>query len=196
MRHPGRSLYGDAPQVHAVDRRHVLVHERRFGHQPEQPRLQARPPAPRRVGTGMQNGLGQPYLVARAYRGVFVGHGTLRPRHRQQRMAILLSRGARLAGSGDAARHREMACTRRPPAPSASNGPGLLRSVLPLYDGAGVPGTDYLGRTKRTLRRRHPRNHMERPAAQREIGEARHRMVPAGFRPLLGRTTDPAIRDA
>ena len=99
-------------------------------------------------------------------------------------------------GRGNAARHREMACTRRPPAPSASNGPGLLRSILPLYDGACVPGTDYLGRTKRTLRHRYPRNHMERPAAQREIGEARHRMVPAGFRPLLGRTTDPAIRGA
>ena len=145
MRHPGRSLYGDAPQVHAVDRRHVLVHERRFGHQPEQPRLQARPPTPRCAGTGMQNRFGQPHLVARAYRSVFAGHGTLRPRYRQQRMAILLSRGARLVplrdsrhypeGRGNAARHREMACTRRPPAPSASNGPGLLRSVLPYTMG-------------------------------------------------------------
>ena len=206
MRHPGRSLYGDAPQVHAVNRRHVLVHERRFGHQPEQPRLQARPPAPRCAGTGMQNRFGQPHLVARTYRCVFAGYGTLRSRYRQQRMAILLPRGARLVplrdsrhypeGRGNAARHREMACTRRPLAPSASNGPGLLRSVLPLYDGAGIPGTDYLARIKRTLRRGYPRNHMERPAAQREIGEARHRMVPAGFRPLLGRTTDPAIRDA
>ena len=206
MRHTGWPLYGDAPQVHAVDRRHVLVHERRFGHQPEQPRLQARPPAPRCIGTRLQDGLGMPHLVARAYRSIFVGHGALPPRDGQSRMALLLPRGTRErllrtprhhpARGGHAARHREMACTRQAFPTCAPNRHGLLRRLFPLYDGTGMAGHTHLRRTDRTFRGRCKGNHMERLAAQREISEARHRMVQASLRPLLGRTTDPAIRDA
>ena len=147
-----------------------------------------------------------PHLVACTYRSIFVGHGALPPRDGQSRMALLLPRGTRErllrtprhhpARGGHAARHREMACTRQAFPTCAPNRHGLLRRLFPLYDGTGMAGHTHLRRTERTFRGRCKGNHMERLAAQREISEARHRMVQASLRPLLGRTTDPAIRDA
>ena len=96
MRHPGRSLYGDAPQVHAVNRRHVLVHERRFGHQPEQPRYKLGPRHHGVLERGCKTASGS-HISWPAHIGAFslvMGHCA--PGTDSSEWAILLPRGARL----------------------------------------------------------------------------------------------------